>query len=207
MSLRSWIRRVLALVGLSAALTAAAAAQPAPSAPAASPPPPPIVRIETTMGAVEITLDPEGAPKTTAHMLKLFRSKHYVGAAIFRVEPGFLIQLGDLDANLVYRRPPVGTVPLETATNTHGRGKVALARADDPNSGQSSFYFELGENSHLNADPKAAPNTTGYAVFGRVTAGMDVLDKIAAVERDPEKGPFKGMLPKTPIVVKSVTVK
>lgn len=205
MTVRDWIVRGLAALGLAAALSGAAAAQTTPATPA--PAAAPVVRIETTMGVVEITLDPEGAPKTTAHMLKLFRSKHYVGAAIFRVEKDFLIQLGDLDANLVYRRPPVGTVPLETATNTHGRGKVALARGDDSGSGQSSFYFELGDNAHLNADPKAPPNTTGYAVFGRVTAGMDVLDKIADVPLDPEKGPFKGKLPKTPIVIKSVTVK
>lgn len=207
MTLRAWIVRGLAAFGLAALVAGAAAAQTSPAAPPASPAAAPVVRIETTMGAVEITLDPEGAPKTTAHMLKLFRSKHYVGAAIFRVEKDFLIQLGDLDANLVYRRPPVGTVPLETATNTHGRGKVALARGDDPGSGQSSFYFELADNAHLNADPKAPPNTTGYAVFGRVTAGMDMLDKMADVPLDPEKGPFKGKLPKTPIVIKSVTVK
>jgi peptidyl-prolyl cis-trans isomerase A (cyclophilin A) len=169
-------------------------------------PAPPRVTLETTMGAVEITLDPEGAPQTSAHMLKLFRSKHYIGAAIFRVEPGFLIQLGDLDAKLAYRRPPVGTVPLETATNSHGRGKVALARADDPGSGQSSFYFELGANKHLNADPQAPPNTTGYTVFGRVTKGMEVLDAIAQVELAPDIGPFPGKLPKTPIVVTAVKV-
>jgi peptidyl-prolyl cis-trans isomerase A (cyclophilin A) len=201
MRLRTLALGLLALAGAGSA-SAQTASQVDPAAI-----PPPVVAIETSMGAIEVTLDPIGAPKTTAHMLKLFRSKHYVGAAIFRVEKDFLIQLGDLDANLVYRRPPVGTVPLETATNTHGRGKVALARGDDPGSGQSSFYFELADNAHLNADPKAAPNTTGYAVFGTVTAGMDVLDKIAEVPLDPEKGPFKGKLPKTPIVIKAVTVK
>jgi cyclophilin family peptidyl-prolyl cis-trans isomerase len=202
MRLRAFFIGCLALLGVGVAHAQSAnAAAPSPA------PVTPVVTIETTMGAIEITLDPEGAPKTTAHMLKLFRSKHYAGAAIFRVEKDFLIQLGDLDANLVYRRPPIGTVPLETATNSHGRGKVALARGDDPGSGQSSFYFELGDNAHLNADPKAAPNTTGYAVFGRVTAGMDVLDKIADVPLDPEKGPFRGKLPKTPIVIKAVKLK
>lgn len=173
---------------------------------AAQTPAPPRVTIETTMGTIEITLDPVGAPLTSAHMLRLFRTRHYVGAAIFRVEPGYLIQLGDLDAMLEYRRPPVGTVPLETATTSHRRGAVALARGDDPGSGQSSFYFDLADNANLNADPGAPPNTTGYAVFGHVSAGMDVLDRIAAVERDPVRGPFPGKLPRTPIVVTAVRV-
>jgi peptidyl-prolyl cis-trans isomerase A (cyclophilin A) len=100
----------------------------------------------------------------------------------------------------------LGTVELETATNTHARGAVALARGDDVNSGQSSFYFDLAANAHLNADPNAPPNTTGYAVFAHVTKGMEVLDAIAAVERAPEGGPFPGALPKTPIIVNSVRV-
>lgn len=171
-----------------------------------APPPPPRVTLETTMGAITIELDTVGAPRTSAHMLRLFRSRHYVGAAVFRIEPGFLIQLGDLDRNLVYRRPPVGAVPLETATNKHARGTLGLAHGDDPNSGQSSFYFDLAENSGLNATPDAPPNTTGFTAFAKVVAGMDVVDRIAAVERDPTKGPFPGMLPKTPIVITAVRV-
>jgi len=169
-------------------------------------PPPPRVTFETTMGTIVVALDPVGAPKTSAHMLKLFRSRHYVGAAIFRIEPDYLIQLGDLDAKFAYREPPAGTVPLETATTRHARGAVALAHGDDPNSGRSSFYFDLADNSNLNADPKAAPNTTGYAVFGHVVAGLDVLDRIAAVERDPAKGPFPGRAPLKPIVITGVKV-
>jgi cyclophilin family peptidyl-prolyl cis-trans isomerase len=168
--------------------------------------PPPRVTLQTTMGAIEITLDPIGAPLTSAHMLNLFKSGHYKGAAVFRIEPNFLIQLGDLDANLKYRPPPGKPVPLETANNRHARGTVALARGDDPGSGHSSFYFDLADNSHLNADPKVAPNTTGFAVFGRVTKGMEVLDAMAAVERDPERGPFRGKLPKTPVFVTAVTI-
>ena len=197
------LRRAVLSAAFALAFMGAAQAQETPA-----PPPAPRVTFETTMGAVTIEMDTVGAPRTSAHMLRLFKTRHYVGAAIFRVEPDFLIQLGDLDTNLVYRHPPYpATVPLETATNKHMRGGVALAHGDDPNSGRSSFYFELADNPHLNATPGAAPNTTGYAVFARVVEGMDVLDRIAQVERDPAKGPFPGMLPKTPIVITRVTVK
>jgi cyclophilin family peptidyl-prolyl cis-trans isomerase len=169
----------------------------------------PKVTLTTTMGAIEITLDPVGAPKTSAHMLRLFQTTHYVGAAVYRIEPGFLIQLGDLDVNWTHRWPPAPIVPnttveLETANNKHGRGTVSLARGDDPNSGQSTFYFDLGDNTSLNATADAPPNTTGYATFGRVTAGMDVLDAIAAAPRAPTGGPFPGKAPLVPITITSI---
>lgn len=173
-------------------------------------PPAPRVTLTTTMGVIEIMLDPVGAPKTSAHMLRLFQSGHYVGAAVYRIEPGFIIQLGDLDSSWTHRWPPPPWVPgttveLETQNNRHGRGTVSLARGDNPNSGMSTFYFDLAENSSLNATPGAPPNTTGYATFGRVTAGMEVLDAIEAVPRAPTGGPFPGKAPVTPIVILSVT--
>lgn len=173
------------------------------------PPPAPKVTLTTTMGVIEITLDPVGAPLTSAHMLRLFQSGHYVGKAVYRIEPGFIVQLGDLDADWKHHWPPAPyppglTVPLETAANRHARGTVSLARADDPNSGMSTFYFDLAENASLNATPGAPPNTTGYATFGRVTAGMDVVDAIAAVPRAPTGGPFPGKAPAAPITILAV---
>jgi peptidyl-prolyl cis-trans isomerase B (cyclophilin B) len=200
--MKRWII-LMALTGLM--LSGLAVAQTPPTTlPAA-----PKVTLTTTMGVIEITFDPVGAPKTSAHMLRLFQSMHYVGAAVYRIEPGFLIQLGDLDATWKHRWPPAPIVPnttveLETANNKHGRGTVSLARADDPNSGQSTFYFDLGDNTSLNATAGAPPNTTGYATFGRVTAGMEVLDAIAAAPRAPTGGPFPGKAPLVPITVMSV---
>jgi cyclophilin family peptidyl-prolyl cis-trans isomerase len=195
------------LIALLAAAPMAALAQPA-TAPAAPPSPspsdPPLVTLVTTMGEIDVTLDEQGAPRTAAHMLRLFNSGHYVGAAVFRIEPNFLIQLGDLDAALKHRWPPGGTVPLETARNRHFRGSVSLARGEATDSGQSTFYFDMAENSHLNADPAAPPDTTGYAAFGRVTRGMEVLEAMQAVERTPTGGPFPGKLPKVPIVITAV---
>lgn len=210
------LRRTVLSAVLGLVLTGAAFAQeataPAPTAvpPPAQPaaPPAPRVTLTTTMGTIVVTLDSVGAPKTTAHMLRLFRLQHYVGAGIFRIEPGFLIQLGSQRGDLSYipLPPHTGPVPLETATTRHQRGAVALAHGDDPNSGNSSWYFDLAANDSLNAKPDAAPNTTGYAVFGQVTEGMDVLDRIATVPLDPTRGPFPGKLPKTPIVITAVKV-
>jgi cyclophilin family peptidyl-prolyl cis-trans isomerase len=166
----------------------------------------PEVTLQTSMGDIVVTLDTVGAPKTAAQFLGLVKSGHYNGAAVYRIEPGYLIQLGDLNAKGEYRAPKLPPVELETATNKHTRGAVALAHADDPNSGQSTFYIDLSENPNLNATPGAPPNTTGYAVFGHVTAGMNVADAIAAVELAPEGGPFPGKLPKVPVVVNNAVV-
>jgi peptidyl-prolyl cis-trans isomerase A (cyclophilin A) len=166
----------------------------------------PRVQFQTTMGNVTIELDPAHAPMTSMIFLKTVRVGHYDGAAIFRVEPGYLIQLGDLDAKGKYREPPYPPIPLETANNHHARGAVAMAHGADPNSGQSSFYFDLAANANLNAKPGAPANTTGFTVFGHVIEGMDVLDKISAVPLAPRGGPFPGKLPKTPIVVKKAVV-
>jgi cyclophilin family peptidyl-prolyl cis-trans isomerase len=203
------VKRIFALASLLFAVTGAATAQETPPA-APQPETPqwvgPEVTLQTTMGDIVITLDTVGAPKTSAQFLKLVKSGHYNGAAFYRIEPGYLIQLGDLDAKYKYRAPNRPTVPLETETNKHARGAVGLAHADDPNSGQSTFYIDLAANAGLNATPGAPPNTTGYAAFGHVTAGMEVAEAIGAVELAPEGGPFPGKLPKVPVVVNKAVV-
>ncbi len=166
----------------------------------------PEVTLQTTMGDIVVTLDPIGAPKTAKQFLSLARSGYFDGAAVYRVEPGFVIQLGDLDAKLEYREPPLPPVPLETTGNKHGYLSVAMAHGDDPNDGRATFYIDMGANAHLNATEGAAPNTTGYAVFGHVTKGADVADAIQKVQLAPEIGPFPGKLPKVPIVVNKAVV-
>jgi cyclophilin family peptidyl-prolyl cis-trans isomerase len=166
----------------------------------------PEVKLETSLGDILIVLDPEGAPKTVEQFLKLVKDRHYNGAIFYRIEPGFVIQFGDLDAKLNYRAPKRGKVPLETARNRHSRGAVALARGEEADSGQSTVYIDLAENSGLDATAGAPSDTTGYAVFGHVIEGMDIVDTIANVELSPEGGPFPGKLPKTPVVIKRATV-
>jgi cyclophilin family peptidyl-prolyl cis-trans isomerase len=204
------VKRTLVLAGMMAVAATAAAQEP----PAAPPAPQPEVQqwtgpevtLQTTMGDIVIVLDTVGAPKTAAQFLGLVKGGHYDGASFYRVEPGFLIQLGDLDAKLQYRQPKLPPVPLETATNKHSLGAVGMAHGDDPDSGQSTFYIDLADNVGLGATPDAAPNTTGYAAFGHVTSGMDVATAISGVELAPEGGPFPGKLPRTPVVVKKAVV-
>jgi cyclophilin family peptidyl-prolyl cis-trans isomerase len=166
----------------------------------------PEVTLQTSLGDIVVVLDTAGAPKTSAQFLKLVRNGHYNGAAFYRIEKGFVIQFGDLDARLKYRPANLPNVPLETANNKHSRGAFSLARADEPGSGQSTIFVSLGENSGLDAKADKPPNTTGYAAFGHVVSGMEVVDAIASVELAPEGGPFPGKLPKEPVVVKKATV-
>jgi len=166
----------------------------------------PEVTLQTTKGDIVITLDMVGAPKTAAHFLKVVQSGHYTGAAFYRIEPGFLIQLGDYDDAGRRRKAQRPNVPLETATNKHARGAVALAHGDDPNTGLSTFYIDLAANEQLNAEPGAPPNTTGFAVFGHVTSGMKVVDAISKVELNPAAGIFIGKEPVVPIIVKKAVV-
>lgn len=196
------MKRFLACLSVAVAMSGAALAQDDPPRVWLGPE----VTLQTTMGDIVVTLDPIGAPKTAAQFLSLAKAGYFDGAAIYRVEPGFVIQLGDLDAKLDYREPPLPSVPLETATNKHVRGAVAMAHGDDPNDGRATFYIDMGANPHLNATEGAAPNTTGYAVFGHVTSGMAVAEAIEKVELATATGPFPGKLPKVPIIVNKATV-
>ena len=192
------MKRFLAIAALSLGLAGVASAQEAAQAAA---PNGAVIMLHTTVGDVEVTLDPAGAPKSAAQFLKLAKSGYFNGAIVYRVEPGFVIQFGDLDEKLQYRDPKVPDLPLETENNHHSRGALSFARADDPGSGKQVVFISLAENSGLNATAGAAPNTTGYAVFGHVSAGMNIVDAIAATELAPEGGPFPGKLPKTPILI------
>lgn len=191
------MKRFLALAALTLAIAAPAFAQetPAPQPTGA------VIVLHTNKGDIEVTLAPEGAPKSAAQFLGLVKSGQFNGNAFYRIEPDFVIQFGDLDDKLQYRAPKLPPIPLETEHNHHSRGALSFAHADDPNSGHATIFISLSENSGLDANPTAEPNTTGYAVFGHVTAGMDVVDAIAAVELAAEGGPFPGRLPKEPVII------
>ena len=197
------MKRFLLAASVAAGLAGISHAQEVP-APAAAPGA--VIMLHTTMGDIEVTLDPAGAPKTAEQFLQLTKNGYFNGAIVYRIEPGFVIQFGDLDAKLEYRDPQLPGVPLETQNNRHSRGALSYARSDDLNSGNGVVFISLAENFGLDATPGAPPNTTGYAKFAHVSAGMNVVDAIAGVELAPEGGPFPGKLPKAPVLITTAEV-
>lgn len=127
------------------------------------------VTIETNKGAIKFALYEEDAPITTANFVKLAESGFYDGLTFHRVEPGFVIQGGCPRGNGTGKSEQ--TIPLEISANLRhdAEGVVAMARSQDPNSASCQFYITLGPQSFLDNQ---------YAVFGRVTEGMDVVKDI-----------------------------
>ncbi|HTQ12992.1 MAG TPA: peptidylprolyl isomerase [Rhizomicrobium sp.] len=164
-------------------------------------------KIETSLGTITVVLDAQHAPKTVANFVAYAKEGHFDGTCVYRVVPGFVIQMGSYDAG-GDARPTHATIPLESANGLRNvRGTLAMARGDDPDSADAEFFINLSDNSDaLDPKPGDAPNTTGYAVFGRVTGGMDTVDKIAASVLNGGKGPFPDAAPAFPVVITKVTV-
>ncbi|HKY18535.1 MAG TPA: peptidylprolyl isomerase [Rhizomicrobium sp.] len=217
-------RFALAAFALLAALPAFAqdqAQQPAADPPAVAPapvvettPPPrlnppmsgPRILIATSMGEITIQLDAARAPKSVANILRYVREKHYDNTAFYRVAKGFVIQMGSWDANGKPRGIHPGPVPLEASNGLSNlKGAVALARAQAPDSATAEFFINLADNTPLDQAPGDTANTTGYAVFGQVVSGMDVVEAIGNVPTG-DNGPMPGQAPITPILVKKVTL-
>jgi peptidyl-prolyl cis-trans isomerase A (cyclophilin A) len=182
-----------------------ASAQDTAPPPAANPVSGPVATIATSLGAIQIALDPAHAPQTVANFIRYAREKHFDGTAIYRVVPGFVIQMGSYEAGSTSPRATHDGIPLEAGVS-NTRGAVAMARSGNPSSGTAEFFIDLADNSSsLDRSASDTTGSTGYAVFGHVVSGMDVVDKIAAVPLG-DNGPFAGAAPQTPIVIQSVTV-
>jgi peptidyl-prolyl cis-trans isomerase A (cyclophilin A)/peptidyl-prolyl cis-trans isomerase B (cyclophilin B) len=166
----------------------------------------PQLLISTSMGDITLQLDSVRAPKSVANVLRYVREKHYDNTAFYRVAKGFVIQMGSFDANGKGRGIHPGPVPLEADNGLSNlRGTVALGRADAPDSATAEFYINLADNTPLDHKADDPANTTGYAVFGQVTSGMDVVDAIGQVPTG-DNGPMPGQAPVTPIIVKKVSL-
>lgn len=141
----------------------------------------PVVVLDTSMGPITLELDQARAPVSVENFLKYVDSGFYNGLVFHRVMPGFMIQTGGLDENLRDKneglRPPIKNEAGNGLTNQ--RATIAMARTSDPNSATAQFFINLVDNSHKLGPGDADP--FGYAVFGRVIGGMDVVDKIAQV--------------------------
>ena len=161
----------------------------------------PEVRIETTEGTIVLELDTRRAPLSVGHFLGLAESGFYKGTIFHRVVRGFVVQGGGHDAKYKLKED-AQTIPNESGNGLRNlRGTIAMARTGDPHSANSQFYINVADNTQL--DPQ--PGRWGYAVFGKVTEGMDVVDAIANLPTGPG-GPFKQSVPTLPIVIKTVEV-
>ena len=163
-------------------------------------------QIVTSLGTITLALDGAHAPATVANFIRYAKEGHFDGTMVYRVVPGFVIQAGSIDPQ-GKDRPLHDPIALESGNGLSNlRGAVAMARGDEAASATAEFFIDLGDNSRLDAQPNDPPHTTGYAVFGKVVAGMDVADKIASVPLNGGVGPFADADPATPVVIKSVTI-
>jgi cyclophilin family peptidyl-prolyl cis-trans isomerase len=163
------------------------------------------VRIETSLGDITLELDHAHAPVTVDNFLRYVNEGHFDGTVVYRVVPGFVIQAGSFDAD-VQERPVHEPIPLEANNGlSNTRGAVAMARSEDPASATAEFFIDLADNLRLDHQPSDPGNRTGYAVFGRVVDGMDVVDKIATVALG-DHGPMQGAAPVDPIIIRKVSV-
>lgn len=164
----------------------------------------PIVEMKTSVGTISIELYPEKAPKSVDNFLQYVRDGFYNGTVFHRVVPGFVVQAGGFDKsdNQKPTRPPIPNEASNGLKNT--RGTLSMARTMDPNSATSQFFINLSDNVMLDfRDP--SPRGIGYAVFGKVVQGMEVVDKMATVERAPKPYAPDGS-PVTPIIIESARV-
>jgi cyclophilin family peptidyl-prolyl cis-trans isomerase len=165
----------------------------------------PTVAIETSMGTITVELDRAHAPRSVDNFLRYVGEAHYDGTLVYRVAPGFVVQAGSFDS-ATNARPVHDPIPLEAGNGlTNRRGTIAMARQSDPNSATAEFFINLADNANLDRQPGDADGTTGYAVFGRVMSGMDVVDKIAAAPVG-VGGPMPGQWPQTPITIQRIRI-
>jgi len=168
----------------------------------------PTATLETSMGNIVIDLDSEHAPQTVDNFVRYAKEKHYDGTVFYRVVPGFVIQAGSYDAMGKPRgiHPGPG-IPLETATaQSNLKGTITSAHGDEPNSGRAEFFINLADNKGLDHAPDDMENKTGFAAFGKVTEGMDVVDAISKVQLGGGIGPFGDAAPAMPVIIQKVTI-
>jgi peptidyl-prolyl cis-trans isomerase A (cyclophilin A) len=138
------------------------------------------VKLATSLGDIVLQLDREKAPKSVDNFLQYVKAGHYDGTIFHRVIADFMIQGGGMKADMG-EKPTRAPIPLESRNGlSNTRGTVAMARTMDPNSATAQFFINVKDNAFL--DQANARDGNGYAVFGKVVSGMDVVDKIRAVE-------------------------
>ncbi len=158
----------------------------------------PVVVVKTSVGSFEVQLDPAHAPLSTANFLDYVDKKFYDGTIFHRVIPGFMVQGGGFGPDMT-EKPSGQPIKNEGLNGLHNlRGTIAMARTSDPDSATAQFYVNVVDNASLDA----TPDSPGYAVFGKVIKGMEVVDKIVGVETT-TKGMYENV-PVEPVVIQSV---
>jgi len=164
----------------------------------------PHVLVETNLGSFELELFPDQAPKSVANFLEYVNSGFYNGTVFHRVIDGFMIQGGGFTPD--YERKPTNAPIVNEADNglKNQRGTIAMARTMEPNSATAQFFINVKDNDFLNHTSKT-PRGWGYAVFGKVVKGMDVVDKIRKVKTGPG-GVFPQDVPQEAVIIERITV-
>ena len=161
------------------------------------------VRMQTNMGTIVLELDSEKAPATVENFVDYAKSGFYDGTVFHRVIPGFMIQGGGFEPGM-NQKPTRAAIKNEADNGlTNDNGTVAMARTSDPNSATSQFFINVKDNDFLNYT-SSTPQGWGYCVFGKVTEGMDVVQKIEKVATG-----SRGMhqdVPTEDVVIEKVTI-
>ena len=163
----------------------------------------PVVELDTNMGAIVIELNEEKAPKTVENFLNYVKSGHYDGTIFHRVIDGFMIQGGGMDADMNEKST---NAPIENEADNglkNEAGTIAMARTQDPHSATGQFFINVKDNDFLNHSNKTLQGW-GYTVFGKVTQGMDVVEKIRGVATG--RYGMHADVPKEAIVINSATI-
>lgn len=190
--LKAWLRKSFSVACMALALagTQANAAEAAPK-----------VLVKTSAGDFTLTLNAEKAPITVKNFLQYVGDKHYDGTIFHRVIDGFMVQAGGFTPTM-QEKPTRAPIALEANNGLKNvRGSIAMARTMNPNSATAQFFINVVDNPNLNAP---APDGHGYAVFGTVTQGMDVVDKIRKVPTGFKSG--YNDVPLAPVTIQSITL-
>ena len=186
------MRKLLALTGVALGL----AAQPGLAAD-------PRVELKTNRGTIVLELNEAKAPKTVANFLQYVKDGHYNGTVFHRTIDGFMIQGGGFDKSMK-EKSTRGRIENEAANGLkNDYGTIAMARTPDPHSASAQFFINVKNNEFLNYR-EPSPQGYGYAVFGKVVSGMDVVEKIAKVPTG-NVGPHQNV-PREPVVIESATI-
>jgi cyclophilin family peptidyl-prolyl cis-trans isomerase len=160
----------------------------------------PQVELKTSMGVITLELYPDKAPKTVENFMQYVKDGHFKGTIFHRVIPGFMIQGGGFTVDFEQKKT---RAPVQNEANngvTNNAGTIAMARTSDPNSATAQFFINVNDNQSLNF----APGNAGYAVFGKVIKGMEVVKKIEAVDTG-SAGPHQNV-PRKPVVIEDAKI-